>query len=208
MSVTFERTRALSREDLGFLTWDHPIVRGALDLLLGSEAGNSAFGMWQTPGPEAVLLEIYAVVECVAPAALHVDRFLAPTPIRAVVDHTLVDQSDDAALLAAKLQAGDIFRLLDKASVKKKLLPAMLAKAQLVASERMARIVEATRSAMELQLQDEIERLEDLAQINDHVRSEEIEAARKQKTDLSEAISSARLRLDAVRLILRVPEAE
>ena len=37
MSATFSRERALSREDLGFLTPDHPLVRGALDLLLGSD---------------------------------------------------------------------------------------------------------------------------------------------------------------------------
>ena len=37
---------------------------------------------------------------------------------------------------------------------------------------------------MEAQLQDEIERLEDLREINDHVRPEEIAAVRQQKTDL------------------------
>jgi predicted kinase len=49
---------------------DHPLARGALDLLLGSESGNSAFGMWKRPGAEAVLLETILVVECVAPAAV------------------------------------------------------------------------------------------------------------------------------------------
>jgi ATP-dependent helicase HepA len=75
LSVTFDRTRAASREDLGFMSWDHPIVRGALDLLLGGEFGNAAFGIWRGAG-EGLLLEIHAVVEAVAPAALHIDRFL------------------------------------------------------------------------------------------------------------------------------------
>jgi ATP-dependent helicase HepA len=43
LSVTADRQRALAREDLQFLTWDHPLVTGALDLLLGSEKGNSSF---------------------------------------------------------------------------------------------------------------------------------------------------------------------
>src|SRR5581483_4256570 len=38
-TVTCDRERALAREDLQFLTWDHPLVNGALDLLLGSERG-------------------------------------------------------------------------------------------------------------------------------------------------------------------------
>jgi ATP-dependent helicase HepA len=58
MTVTFDRTRALSREDLGFVSGDHPLVRASLDLLLGSERGNAAFGMWKGGGSEGMLLEI------------------------------------------------------------------------------------------------------------------------------------------------------
>jgi len=58
---------------------------------------------------------------------------------------------------------------------------------------------------MTAQLQDEIERLEDLRAINDHVRQSEIEAAKLEKSELESALGSARIRLDAVRLILRAP---
>ena len=40
LTITCDRQRALAREDLQFLTWDHPLVTGALDLLLGSEQGS------------------------------------------------------------------------------------------------------------------------------------------------------------------------
>jgi ATP-dependent helicase HepA len=205
MSGTFSREWALSREDLGFLTRDHPLVRGALDLLLGSESGNAAFGLWKAPGNEAVLLEIYAVVECVAPESLHTDRFLPATPVRIVVDHALNDQSGDSAYAAARLEKGDIMRLLDKAVIKKKILPAMLEKALELAEERMLSIAESARAVMMAQLQDEIERLEDLRAINDHVRQNEIDAAKQEKSELESALASARIRLDAVRLILRAP---
>jgi ATP-dependent helicase HepA len=46
LTVTCDRQRALAREDVQFLTWDHPLVTGALDLLLGSEQGNSSFAKW------------------------------------------------------------------------------------------------------------------------------------------------------------------
>ena len=39
-TITFDRARALVREDMQFMTWDHPLVTGAFDLLLGSEKGN------------------------------------------------------------------------------------------------------------------------------------------------------------------------
>ena len=207
MTVTFDRTRALSREDFGFVSGDHPLVRTSLDLLLGSEAGNASFGMWKGGGTEGMLLEIYAVVECVAPLALHADRFLPATPIRVVVDHAFADYTDDEAVVAATLEKGDIFRLLDRGAVKKKLLPAMLEKAQALAAERAQRLIEAASTAMTLQLRGEIERLEDLRQINDHVRPEEIAAIRQQQVELQTVIAAAQPRLDAVRLIFRVPGA-
>src|SRR5262249_50173712 len=42
VTVTCDRQRALVREDVQFLTCDHPLVTGAFDLLLGSERGNSS----------------------------------------------------------------------------------------------------------------------------------------------------------------------
>ena len=205
LSVTFERTRALSREDIGLISGDHPIVTGALDLLLGSEAGNTAFGVWKGSGSEAILLEVHAVVECVAPSALHVDRFLPPTPLRVVLDHAQVDHSEDETLRSVRLEKGDIYRLLDRGAVKRKLLPAMVAKAEALAAERMKTLVAAATAAMETQLQDEIERLETLRTINDHVHPEEIAAAQKEKAELLAAVGAARLRMDSLRLILRLP---
>lgn len=205
ISVTFDRAKALSREDLGFMSPDHPLVRGSWDLLLGSESGNSAFGVWKTPGPEAILLEILFVAECVAPAALHVDRFLPATPIRIVVDHALADHSGSATVASAKLEKGDIIRLLDRGAVKKKLLPAMLAKAQALAAETLPKLVQTASDSMNAQLKDETERLEDLKELNDHVTPAEIEAIKQQQTDLAAAIGTARLRLDALRLIFRIP---
>ncbi len=205
MTVTFDRVRALSREDLGFMGADHPLVRGALDLLLGMESGNSAFGVWKDSGAEGIMLEICAVAECIAPTALHIDRFLPATPIRVVVDHAAQDFTEDEAVAKAVLGKGDIFKLLDRAVVKKKLLPAMLAKAQALAEDRMKNIVAAASATMESQLQDEIERLEDLREINDHVRPEEIAAAQTQKAEMQAALATARLRLDAVRLVWRMP---
>jgi len=205
MSVTFDRTKALGREEIGFLTCDHPIVRGALDLLLGSEAGNSAFGVWKNPAGEAIFVEMTAVVEAVAPASLHVDRFLPATPVRVALDHALNDLTDNAELAAAKLEKGDVFRLLDRGAVRKKLLPNMLAKAKELAAAKMQETITSATAVMEAQMQEEISRLEDLKEVNDHVRPEEIEALREHAKALRTALAEARLRVDALRLIFRIP---
>lgn len=201
--ASFDRTRALSRENMAFLTQDHPMVRGALDLLLGGESGNSSFGLWRGAGAEGLLLETHFIVECIAPPALHVDRFLSSVPIRMVVDHASKDRCDDASYMHAKIEKGSPARLLENAGIKRKIFPAMLSKSRKLAEAEMKTLVETATEAMKTQLQAEIDRLEDLAQINDHVRPEEIEAAKAQMTALEEALGSARVRLDALRLVLQ-----
>lgn len=208
LSATFSRTKALGRDDLAFLTQDHPLVRGALDQLLGGQLGNSSFGIWKTADGEAIYLEMFVVAETVAPASLHVDRFLPPTPIRAAADHGANDVTEDARLLSAKLEPGDIFRLLDRAVVKKKILPAMLERAKAIATEKMNVLTGSAISEMEVKLRSEIGRLEDLREMNSHVRASEIEQLQQQRTQLHAALSAVRLRVDAVRLIFRSQETE
>ena len=36
MTITFDRNTALSRDDMALLSWDHPAMRGGIDLILGS----------------------------------------------------------------------------------------------------------------------------------------------------------------------------
>jgi ATP-dependent helicase HepA len=93
LSVTCDRQRALVREDVQFLTWDHPLVTGALDLLLGSEKGNSSF----IESEESPSLDAVYVLECIAPPHLHIDRFLPPTPIRVAVAGDEIRKSEQFA---------------------------------------------------------------------------------------------------------------
>jgi len=203
-SVTFSRTRALSREDMGLLTQDHPFVAGALDVLLGSEDGNATAATWKGSGSEGLLLEQHYVIECIAPPALHVERFLPSQPVRVVVDHAGEDQGENEAYKTAKLRKGDVSKLLDKPVMKKKIMPTMLKKAEEIATARMAELVEAAKAAISARLDSEIERLEDLGKINDHVRSDEVEGLKKQKEDLLAAVAESRVRLDCLKLVLKM----
>lgn len=205
LAATFLRSWALHREDVSFMSADHPLVRGAFDLMLGSETGNAAFGAWKGGEKESLLLEVILVVECVVPAALHADRFLPATPLRILVDHDSNDLSEKHPAGSVVLEKADLQKLLDKAVVRKKLVPAMLEKAQEFGQLRMAALVETATAEMSRHLNAEIERLEQLRELNDHVRPEETEILRQQQKALAEAFAGARLRVDALRLILRTP---
>jgi hypothetical protein len=51
----------------------------------------------------------------------------------------------------------------------------------------------------------EVERLQTLAQANDHVRPQEIRLAQAQRAELATVLQHSRLRLDCLRLIWKGP---
>ena len=202
--VTFSRARAIAREDIGFITPDHPLVRSALDAVLGVETGNSVFGFWKSRESNAVFLEVHFVLECIAPSALHADRFLPATPLRVVVDQGLNDVSDDEGFRNVSIEKGDIFSLLDTPVFRKKHLPSMFAKAEAIVAKQKDIIVETAQKQAADQIDREVERLENLRQINTHVRPSEIDALKSLKSSLNESLQGATIRADALKLVLRV----
>ena len=202
-TVTADRKRALVREDIQFLTWDHPLVTGAIDLMLGSEKGNSSFGHWPDAKTPGLYLEAVYVLESVAPPQLHVDRFLPPTPLWIIVDQHGKDSRKAVTreALVGTLETDELQELLDESKFREDLLPRMFTGSQDLADREAATIVAAARKEMSARLSEEITRLQELRQVNKSVRQEEIELLLKQQKDLDDHIAAARLRLDAIRLI-------
>ena len=205
LSVTFDRDRALSREEIGFMTADHPMVRDGFEILLGSEAGNSAFGVWEVAGPKAIILEAYFIVECVAPASLQTDHFLPPVPVRVAVDHQGKDMTADPALMKAVLRMGNHRRLLEQPKVTGEIIPAMLKAIDALAGQRKVRSLKKALESMEETLGREKARLRDLAEVNPLIAERDLEKWDAYHLDLREALGRARLRLDSLRLIYRMP---
>jgi len=207
MIATCDRRRALSREDVGFLTWDHPMVAGAMELLLGAETGNCAFALLPTPNDRSMLLEFIFVLEAIAAPHLHTDRFLPPTPVRVVITHKLADvtQSFIEEAWEAKLQKGSPFKLLENADIVRRILPAMVGAANKLAETQGAVLRQSALNTMNHLLGHEVQRLQMLQRVNDHIRPQEIRLAQTQHDELATALQLSRLRLDSLRLIWKGP---
>jgi ATP-dependent helicase HepA len=207
MIATCDRRRALGREDVTFLTWDHPLVTGAMELLLGAETGNCAFAVLPTATDRTMLLELIFVLEAIAAPHLHADRFLPPTPVRLVISHKLVDVTEAFrdTTWEQKLKPGPPYKLIENAGIARRTLPAMFQKATSLAENKAAALRQSARDEMNHLLGHEVQRLQTLAQVNDHVRPQEIQMAQRQQAELASVLEQARLRLDAVRLIWRGP---
>jgi ATP-dependent helicase HepA len=205
MAVTFDRSRALIREEIGLMTADHPMVRNSIDLLLSAEAGNSAFGVWEAPGTTSVILEAFYIVECVAPASLQTDHYLPAVPLRVAIDYQGKDMTSDASLMKAILRRGNHRKLLEQPKVTGEMIPEMLKTLDSLAGQRRVAIVTKSLELMQSSFDQEKERLEDLAQLNPLVGKEELLEIENHREALKAALGGARLRLDSLRLIYKVP---
>ncbi|MFK7846171.1 MAG: RNA polymerase-associated protein RapA [Rhodothermales bacterium] len=207
VSITFDRNRALVREEIGFLSWDHPMVTGAMDVIMGGEQGNSSFGVMADEEGTDILLETVFILETVSRNDIQIDRFLPTTPIRVLVNKAGEDLTPaySAEVVGKRLRKGNPDKLLENSLVTQQLIPDMLDTANMLARKEADAITQSCLKTMQTRLDVEINRMKLLQQINGNVRENEIEMAVAQKKGLEEAIPNARLRLDAIRLIWQGP---
>ncbi len=203
-AVTFDRARALSREEVAFLSWDHPMVSGAIDLVLGSNTGAASFGVLRG-GPSGLLLEAQFVLEPMGGQRLHIDRFLPPTPLRVVVDHTGAEVTDayPVATFDQQLIPGRMDDLLDHEAFVEAMLPNLIRAATEEAEPLAAAVRAEAQAQMQRQLDQEIDRLRALQPRNPQIRPEEIELAVAVRSQLATLIAEARVRLDGLLLVRR-----
>jgi len=205
-TATFERRQALQRDDMEFLTWEHPMVQGAMEMILGAEYGNAAIASISVKGltPGTLLLEAIYSVHCPAPKQLQVERFLPSTPLRFLVDRKGKNLS--AVLPHEKLNGlcSNIPRTSGPAiiaQVRNDIGPMQEYAAQFAAVQ-LPELIAAASAKLNENLALEIERLEALRKINPAIRAEEINFFRDQLTNGLAAIEQATLQLQALRLVV------
>ncbi len=206
MTVTLDRETALMREDLHFLTWEHPFMRGAMDSVLSNEQGNTALIAIKMKTIQAgtLLLESLFIPICSAPKHLQPDRFFPPIILRLVLSGNFEDYTEK--LTPAKLQksAVNIDNHTARAVVRsqREILQELLEESQKQVAEKLPILIKESLAIMHATLDEEIERLKELKEINPNVRSDEIDFLYQQREQLSEHLQSSQLRLDAIRVIV------
>lgn len=195
--ITFNRDEALIRPEAILMSWDHPMVTGAAELILGSERGSCAIAVDPAQAIPLKLQAIY-VLETVAPPGLNADRFLPPTPVIVTVDHAgnAVDGT-----IAQHLKDGEPWKLLEHEAIRTQMIPAMIEATRELAEQAAQSTIADARRCMRNTLGTDYKRLEYLKQVNDNIREEELAHARKALTKLDKKLAEARLRLDAIRVI-------
>jgi len=206
LTLTVNRQIALAREDMQFMTWEHPLVTASMDMVLSSETGNAAISVIKHSDLKAgqFFLECLFIVECSAPAELQIGRFLPHTPIRVLIDQNQKDVSADIdhrdlVEVGIKFDKHKIIAFLNS---QRPHLINILSVAEQKAKTDMQQLVDEATQAMLESLSNEIKRLVRLKKVNPTIRTEEIEQLKDMTMLAHENIQAAQLRLDAVRFVI------
>jgi ATP-dependent helicase HepA len=208
MTITCDRNTALANEDIHFLTWEHPVARTACDMITSSELGNTAMCAFKHHSlpPGNLLLECIFLLETSMDRELQSRQAITSPMVRTLINQNGIDLSGNIssrtlqqsrqgipAATASKIITGFGDALKDMLSNSEKhALPLAQQQLSTALQERIQR------------LQQEASRLTALKQINSHVREEEINFFTDQASALKRVQDSAKLRLDALRVIVTV----
>ncbi|MFZ6045598.1 RNA polymerase-associated protein RapA [Pseudomonas sp. CR3202] len=206
VTVTYDRNQALSREDMQFLTWEHPMVQGGMDLVLSGSMGNTAVALIKNKAlkPGTVLLELLYVSEVVAPRALQLSRFLPPKALRSLLDAN----GNDLAPKVAFDTLNDQLESVPRGSANKfvqaqrDVLAAQINAAEAKVAPRHAERVAEAQRRLKAELDEELARLTALQAANPNVRDSELEAVRHQRDEGLQLLDKAALRLESIRVLV------
>ena len=203
VSVTFDRKRALSREDVAFVSWDHPMVTGAIDMVLSTGSGGASVGVLKGTGKTGVLLEVLFVLETTDKKGIYVDRFLPTTPLRVVVNHMGDEVTADYPIdfMNQHLKPAQLDGLLSNETFEDTILPNMLKTAEEIAEQLKTSEVKSGLELMSQTLDHEIGRLATLHKRNKAIRPDEVRRALAEKNVLTTLIANANIRMDSLQLI-------
>lgn len=208
-TVTFDRQLALMREDVQFLTWDHPIILNGFDLIAPSDIGKTAVALLANKNYPVgtLLLELIYIVEAQAPKSLHLTRFLPPTPIRILLDphgkdcniHLPSELIDNQIKPVNKQMATKIVKMA-RTDIEK-----LLAHGEKAIAEQAESLIAQAKLNVNATFNAEIHRLTSLQAVNKNIRQTEIDALESLRTQSVHQLAEASWRLDSLRVLVCNP---
>jgi ATP-dependent helicase HepA len=207
LGVTCNRQKALEREELTLLTWDHPMVTETMGMIIAGEFGNACLATWRTPpAKDTLLLELCFLLEPLAVKGSGVERWLPPTLIRQVVGPQGQDVTAqwERRKLEPLLKTADANRLVMVKRLPRTLIAGLIQHGEGRARALAVQLRKASETKAAAFFTEETSRL---VQLKTRMGEKKSSVAREKKaldtweSRVTEGLENSRLRLDSVRLI-------
>ena len=202
LTYTCRRDVAVARDDIQFFTWEHPLIVGAMDLILSEEHGNSNVAYVENHqfSTGDFYFQAQYTLDCQAPKSLQIQRYLPAEGLHIAVDpdgnvdFIEPDYLDFPEDLKRSTASGLVKRV--EAGIKKALKVAKDA-----AEAELPKQLKIGANRMASELDGEISRLQELQKTNRNIRDSEIVLLENKKAALQQAISQANYKMDNIRIV-------
>ncbi|HWB07083.1 MAG TPA: DEAD/DEAH box helicase family protein [Verrucomicrobiales bacterium] len=209
LTFAYHRSVAATREDAIFLTWDHPLVSRAIEVLLATAIGNTAYVVWEDERAQIVLLEgIYLATPKYGPHPHLIARYMPATPVRVVLSHEFEDMSSEytSEVVNKMVRNGRREWIRNNARPLHNIVPGMMRSLNQRAEIRMRELAAKAAFQMEAVLTSDIARLKRLPDTK--VRRAEIKHIEEQIAETKPLFAEPILVSDQLRLIRRGPSGK
>jgi ATP-dependent helicase HepA len=197
-TIAFRRPTALAREELIFLTQDHPMVEGLLSLILEKGEGRAVTGVH--PTLRAPVFEFLFRLAVTAPAALEIERFLPGAVYEFRCDAQGAPVGEPADM--DKIRPLPAERVPQLTGILKEPLGRLVEKASAEARRFLEPRLAAARESAARYWQSEVDRLTALRAVNPAVRPQEIERRQARARECQAIFDAAECQLDAIRVLI------
>lgn len=208
MTLTFDRKQALVREDIAYMTLEHPLITSIIEMIKTGTFGNTQVALLRSSAmPQGTLMvESQFRVEVIAPGHLNLSAYLSKQVIRVLI----AENGSDLTNVATTEKLLPLIERLDKTKARQvikarqTLISELSKRAKSLAGGQLADIGQLASSQFGEYMDKEIGRLQRLQAINPNVRDDEIKALYDMKTQGLSAFSHLSLVPDSVRVLVAV----
>ncbi|WP_201617816.1 RNA polymerase-associated protein RapA [Psychrobacter urativorans] len=208
MTLTYERDLALQREDIEYITHEHPLMRAIYELATTSTFGNTTVATLKSAAmPQGmVMVEVNFRVEAIAPRILNLPSTLPTQSIRVFISEQGSDLSArvSAEMIMPHVERLDKNRARQVIKVRGDVIESRYYEAEEIAKKQLADIGEQASARFSQQWSREIKRLKHLQTINPNVRPEEIERLEQLQAQGEQALANLSLVPDSIRVLVAV----
>lgn len=199
---TTHRDVALSRDDVQFLSWEHPFIDQAMELITSSTMGNASVGYIEKHNHQTgdCFLQLQFVARCAAPRKLQIERYL---PLDAM--HLTFTPAGDLKVNEPELT--DFVLPLKKGTarglVEQKMAEVrpLIEKLEVLGGKQLDKMIQKAMSKATEAFDDRLSRIRALAKHNPNIPEYLVAAIEEERDAVLEAIENAQLQMDSIRLV-------
>ncbi len=208
LTLTFDRQVATAREDVEFMSWDHPMVISAMDMVTSNPYGQASLAIIEAESlPHGGLfVECLYRVHCTVNRELKIERFLPPQTLRFVVSETGINIAPRFPMetLSSIMHPADKVQMRTFIKSRAKDIQTLVKSTQALAKDSLPSIAMSAEQKISEEIGDEINRLTELQKHNKLIRNSEIQSLTQYKHNLQHAVQGLVEQLIAVRVLVNI----